>query len=186
MPYTMWIKYLLALLIGFGLINSSYGKLSLSQYVAKRAVWEKNYFIFRWYVVETAIKRKIFLIVSTNEKRWKYLERVNFSDEKQKISTQVVKTNEKHRQAANPRKYFFHDIFVRSIATRISMCIRISIPLRYKRKIETEYKKSFNAKIIFFANILYFISILRMSSRVHFIRACEGWAVWTFLSDAIN
>lgn len=110
MPYTMWIKYLLALLIGFGLINSSYGKLSLSQYVAKRPVWEK-YFIFRWYVVETAIKRKFFLIVSTNEKRWKYLERVNFSDEKQKVSTQVVETNEKHRQAANPRKYFFHDIF---------------------------------------------------------------------------
>lgn len=44
MPYTMWIKYLLALLIGFGLINSSYGKLSLSQYVAS-VQCEKNYSI---------------------------------------------------------------------------------------------------------------------------------------------
>lgn len=61
MPYTMWIKYLLALLIGFGLINSSYGKLSLSQYMSQaRQCEKKNNFYIPLIRFETAIKRKFF------------------------------------------------------------------------------------------------------------------------------
>jgi hypothetical protein len=143
----MWIKYLLALLIGFGLINSSYGKLSLSQYVAS-VQCEKKLFFIPLIRCGEGDKAQIILIASTNEKRIEISSR--FSDEKQKISTQVVETNEKHRKRRTREKMFcaqycHKDIYVHSHCSSTL----------YKRKIETEYKKVIQCKNIFFSRTFY-------------------------------
>lgn len=131
MPYTMWIKYLLTLLIGFGLINSSYGKLSLSQYVASVQCEKKLFYIPLICCGDGDKGNYIFFYNRLDQWKAKKISRESIFPMKNRKFQRRWWKRMKSIASGEPEKMILVFLCV-VFAIRIFLCIRIAVPLAIK------------------------------------------------------